>query len=216
MSKPTRNDWTKLKRIARYLSQHPRALYKYNFQRRPSYLDVFSDSNWAGCLKTRKSTQGGVCKFGGHCIRSWSSTQSIIALSSGEAEFYGVVKAASIALGHRSMFRDMSLSIYPRLYTDAEAAKGMAARTGLGRTRHIDVHYLWVQQRISLGDFTLHKIPGTANPADLCTKYLDNATIKKYMDFFNCYYAEGRSKVCPALSHVAARLPRVRLGGHKR
>ena len=108
------------------------------------------------------------------------------------------------------MFRDMSLSIYPRIYTDADAAKGMAARTGLGRTRHIDVHYLWVQQRIALGDFTLHKVLGTENASDICTKYLDSATIHKYMRFLNYEYADGRSKVCPSLSCVAARLPRLR------
>ena len=57
----------------------------------------------AGCISTRTSTQGGVIMFRGHCIKSYSTTQGIIALSLGEAEFHGVVKAASIALGHRSM-----------------------------------------------------------------------------------------------------------------
>ena len=103
MSSPCEHDLSKLKRVARYLSKHPRTIFHFRFQKKPSCLNVYSDSNWAGCLKTRKSTQGGVCIFGSHCIRSWSSTQSIIALSSGEAEFYGVVKAASVALGLKSM-----------------------------------------------------------------------------------------------------------------
>ena len=95
MSKPTRDDWGKLKRIARYLFLHPRAIYKYRFQRRPSYLDVYSDSNWAGCLKTRKSSQGGVCMFGGHCIRSWSVSQGAYALGSAEADFYAIAEGVN-------------------------------------------------------------------------------------------------------------------------
>ena len=36
---------------------------------------------------------------GQHMIKSWSSTQALIALSSGEAEYYGLVKAAGAGLG---------------------------------------------------------------------------------------------------------------------
>ena len=71
----------------------------FKHQRVPDMLTVYSDSNWAGCLKTRKSIQGGSILFGQHCIKNWSSTQAIIALSSGEAEYYGVVKASSVGLG---------------------------------------------------------------------------------------------------------------------
>ena len=79
---------------------------------------------------------------GQHCIKTWSSTQAIIALSSGEAEYYGVVKAASVALGARSMMKDLGHEVSIIVHTDAEAAKGIASRMGLGKTRHIDVHYL--------------------------------------------------------------------------
>ena len=38
-------------------------------------LIMYSDSDWAGCLKTRKSTSGGALMLGGHCIKSWSTAQ---------------------------------------------------------------------------------------------------------------------------------------------
>ena len=44
---------------------------------------------------------------GTHAIKTWSSTQDVIALSSGEAEFYGMVKGGSVGLGAISMFKDM-------------------------------------------------------------------------------------------------------------
>ena len=88
MANPRQGDVAALKRLGRYLKQHPRAVFKYKFQELPSSIRVFCDSNYAGCLRTRKSTQGGVIMHGLHCLKTWSSTQGIIALSSAEAEYY--------------------------------------------------------------------------------------------------------------------------------
>ena len=163
----------------------------------PNTIDVYSDSNWAGCLKTRKSTQGETVMHGSHCMKNWSSTQAIIALSSGEAEYYGVVKASSVALGCRAMARDFNISLSIHVHTDAEAAKGIAARTGLGRTRHIEVHYLWVQEKVRSGEVVLHKVKGVSNPADLFTKHLTSPILTKLMNWFGFSYAEGRSSLTP-------------------
>ncbi len=61
-------------------------------------------------------------------IKGWSSTQTVIALSSGEAEYYGMVKGASMALGVRSVLGDLGCDMQIRLRTDAAAAKGIASR----------------------------------------------------------------------------------------
>ena len=197
MSKPCRGDLRKLHRLCRYLKQHPRAVFMYRHQALPDRLDVFSDSNWAGCLKTRKSTQGGATMLGQHCCKTWSSTQGIVALSSGEAEFYGIVKASSVGLGCRAMLRDMGLQMKLNVHTDAEAAKGIASRTGLGKTRHIAVHYLWVQERVRAQDLFLHKVRGTENPADLMTKHLHKEDMLKHMNTFCFAHKEGRSALTP-------------------
>ena len=199
MSNPTKCDLRKLHRLARYLKQHPRAVFSFRHQAPPNKLDVYSDSNWAGCIKTRKSTQGGACMLGQHCIKTWSSTQAIIALSSGEAEYYGVVKATSVGLGCRAMLQDFNVSVSLRVHTDAEAAKGIASRVGLGKTRHISVHYLWVQERIRSGDMELHKVRGEANPADLMTKYMNSQTIIHHMKTFSFTHCEGRSSLTPII-----------------
>ena len=136
--------------------------------------------------------------MGSHCVKNWSSTQSTIALSSGEAEYYGVVKAASVSLGCRAMLRDMGIDVSIDVHTDAEAAKGIAARTGLGKTRHIAVHYLWVQERVRDGDIKLHKVRGTVNPADLLTKHLTAPVMHKLIDLFGFSFKEGRSTLTPA------------------
>ena len=74
--------------------------------------------------------------FGKHVIRTWSSTQPSVTLSSGEAEFYGLGKAAGAGLGHQSIMKDFGLDIPVRVWTDSSAALGISTGGGLGKLRH--------------------------------------------------------------------------------
>ena len=85
ISKPTQGNLIRLKRLVRYLIKYPRVVFEYPHRQMPKLLSVFCDADWAGCARTRKSTQGGTCMLGGCCIKSWSSTQSLIATSSAES-----------------------------------------------------------------------------------------------------------------------------------
>ena len=149
---------------------------------------------------------------GGCCIKSWSSTQSLISLSSAGAEYYGVVKASSVGLGVKAMFKDLGFDLDLEIVTDASAAKGIASRRGLGKTRHIDVHFLWVQERVARGDLSVSKCWGGENPADLMTKYLSRDMISKSMHTFRFKYLEGRADQAPTISNieVSYRLPPLR------
>ena len=49
--------------------------------------------------------------LGSHRIKSWSSNQQVIALSLGEAEYYGLVKGATITIGVRSMLSDFGIDV---------------------------------------------------------------------------------------------------------
>ena len=78
------------------------------------------------------------CHQVGHsCANSWSTTQSVIALSSGEAEYYAMVKTGSQLLGVKAMMRDFGIisdreRVKCKFLTDASAAKGISQRKGLG------------------------------------------------------------------------------------
>ena len=63
------------------------------------------DTDHVGCLKTRKSTSGGITRLGKHTIRTWSLTQYVVALSSGEAEYCGMVKGCFIFIGDTIVVR---------------------------------------------------------------------------------------------------------------
>ena len=80
--------------------------------------------------------------IGSHCIMIWSSTQSSVILFSGDAEFYGVVKASGAGFGHQSLLRDMGLDMPVFVWTDLSAALGIATRHGLGNLRHLETHAL--------------------------------------------------------------------------
>ena len=103
------------------------------------HIDGYCDSNWAGCVRTRKSTTGLAIMYGGCTIRTLSKTQANIALSSAEAELHGIAKGASQALGMRSISRDLGGIMSTLLLTDASAALGIVRRRGLGKIRHLDV-----------------------------------------------------------------------------
>ena len=95
---------------------------------------VYTDSDWAGCLRTRKSTSGGMLFFGGGgLLKTWSSTQASVAQSSGEAEYYALVRACSEALGMQSVMRDLGWDAKIVVHIDSSAAKSVASRTGLGK-----------------------------------------------------------------------------------
>ena len=70
MSRPRLSGWARVKRLARYLAAHPRLKWKFTGDTESSkYLDVFSDSDWAGNRRNRKSTSGGVAAIDGGAIK---------------------------------------------------------------------------------------------------------------------------------------------------
>ena len=159
----------RLKRLGKYLAGQPRLVQSFKPQSCTANLDVWVDTDFAGCLKTRRSTNGGVITIGDHVIKHWSTTQATVALSSGEAEYYGMVKGGSTALGVQSMLADLGVELKVRLRTDASAAKGIATRRGLGKIRHIEVHQLWLQEKVTRGVIEVMKVKGEGNLADALT-----------------------------------------------
>ena len=188
-----------LKRLSRYLRARPRMVFSYERQSADG-IEVYTDTDWAGCPRTRKSTSGGCLMVGRHLIKAWSATQASLALSSGEAEFYGVVRGVGVGMGLQALYRDVGLALPLRVWTDSTAAIGTAGRQGLGKLRHLECHSLWVQQRLRRKEFKLLKVAGESNPADLFTKHLESrAKLDQLVALFNCRFVDGRAESAPAL-----------------
>ena len=193
MAKPTESSWAALKRLCRYLVGLPRMVYVYRWQT-VNVIDVYTDTDWAGCPRTRKSTSGGCVLLGSHTTKTWSSTQASIALSSGEAEFNGVVRGSGVGLGYRSLLKDLGHTVPLRVWTDSSCALGICARQGLGKVRHLDTHTLWIQQAVRSGQVDLRKVDGDVNPADVFTKHsLSRERLMKLTDLFSSEFRGGRA-----------------------
>ena len=103
MAKPTELHWNKLKRLGRYLVEHRRTVMRYDWQGHEPEITGYSDSDWAGCRATGKSTSGGALMIGSHFIKGWARTQNHVTLSSAEAELVALVKCSAELLGAKSM-----------------------------------------------------------------------------------------------------------------
>ena len=138
--------------------------------------------------------------LGQHLIKSWSSTQASISLSSGEAEFNGVVRGAGIGLGYQSLVKDLGQHLPVRVWTDSSAAIGVCSRQGLGKLRHLDTHTLWVQQAIRARKIVLCKVDGETNPADILTKHsLGRERLIELTRSLDCRFRGGRASLAPKM-----------------
>ena len=106
MATPTRKDCIKLKKLIRYLLGAKRRATMFKWQDPPCMVDGFTDSDWAGCPRTRRSTSGGVLLHGQHLVHHWSSTQTVVALSSMEAELNAIVKGVAEVLGLKNLLAE--------------------------------------------------------------------------------------------------------------
>ena len=92
MSSPTQASWTRMKRILRYLTGVPRAVLHYEYQKKTQQLSPGPTVTLL-IAKSRENLQP-EGMLGTNFIKSWSTNQAVIALSSGESEYYASVKEA--------------------------------------------------------------------------------------------------------------------------
>ena len=99
------------------------------------------------------------------------------------------------------MAKDLGITVKGRIHTDSSAAKGIANRRGLGKTRHIHVNYLWIQERLHSGDFPLYKEKTDNNVGDLFIKYLDQSKLNKFAKQLSYAFLEGKSSLTLKAAH---------------
>ena len=196
MVAPNAADFQRLKRLARFLAGCPRLVLVFKPQILQTRLTVEVDSDHAGDLITRRSTTGVVCMFGSHVIRTSSSLQSTVSLSSGESEYYAAVQGAAAGLGVKALLEDwhVPMKVHLVVSTDSTAAKGFASRRGLGRVRHVSTRYLWLQERVARREIIIEKIGTDENRADLLTKCLSAKRRLKLIEAMGMEYRAGRAR----------------------
>ena len=144
---------------------------------------------------------GGCMAPNGACLKTWSTTQAVRAISSGEAE-YAALKGSSMPLGFCSMAADLGENVKIVLRSDSSAALGIDGRQGLGQLRHLETGYLWLQDVLSRKRLSIRKVKGTENLADLGTKYLKFEDIERHLRFLGFSFRSGRSSAIPGISKL--------------
>lgn len=124
MSAPMSSDLPALKRVARYMRSHPVCVAAYRWQEAAHLVSIYTDSDWGGCERTRKSTTGGVALRGIHCIAKWSRTQQLVALSSAAAELNASVRAGQEGLGIVNFTFEIGTPHAVEILADRSAAHG--------------------------------------------------------------------------------------------
>jgi len=185
--------YRRLIHFGRYLRGQERVVSKGGYQKNCNIIDVWSDTDRAGCLERCKYTNGGVIVCGSHVIKHWSGTQALSALSSGEAEFYGCVRVGSHGLGLKSILSDLGVTGKRlRINTDAVVAKSLASRRGIGGIRHIEVNQLWLQDKVNNGEIEIEKIMGIINRADALTTPKDGSSTQQHLGWTSQEITRGR------------------------
>ena len=178
---PREVDLLAAKRMVKYLyGKHDTAL-----QLRPRKgtlrLDSPSDSDWAGCPTTTKSSSGAMVWLNGALMSSLCKTQGFIALSSPEAEYYACTVGVAEAKFIQSILLDWGVTAEIEHFVDNSCAITLGRRIGLGGMRHMETRYLWIQEELRAQRMKLTKVKETENATDVATKHVDATTQMKCM-----------------------------------
>ena len=151
ISCPNELDQLCLKLFGRYLIDKTECVWHYEYQPLPKCLTVLGDSDWATNEEHRRSVDCVHEYFGRHLWDTSSSTQDLVATSSGVAEFYAQVRGAALGIQNQNIMKQCDLNLEVQFGCDASAARGMMQKQGGGRVKHIDIKDLWIQQFIRDG-----------------------------------------------------------------
>ncbi|CAE8742493.1 unnamed protein product, partial [Polarella glacialis] len=171
MREPRVCDFANLKLLGRYLIGARGvcrivAIDRADKESKKLSLHTCTDSDWAGCAETRRSTDGVTAVIGGAVTMVSSQTQpGLPASSSGEAETRGLARGSRDTLFLRKL---------------AEEDFGFE-RLGAGKLRHLDICHFATQELVRSGQANIGKVPGVSNPANVLTKHVNAQQMKEAM-----------------------------------
>jgi hypothetical protein len=180
-SNPDQSHMDAATRIFAYIRNNPSKGLLYT---KEAGLDLrgYVDSDWAGCLDSRKSTTGYVFILAGAPI-SWSSKrQQIIATSTMDAEYIAATEAAKDAVWIRNFINDLAIPEYSvgsiPLYIDNNSALKLTRNPEFhSRSKHIDAKYHFIREKVmDTKEISTLRVGTKDNLADILTKGLARPT----------------------------------------
>uniref|UniRef100_A0A803Q6S7 CCHC-type domain-containing protein n=1 Tax=Cannabis sativa TaxID=3483 RepID=A0A803Q6S7_CANSA len=187
MGQPGKDHWTVVKWIMRYLKGTQTTGLIYGANCNGEEVRGFVDSDYAGDIDTRRSQSGYVFQLNG-CTISWKSNlQSIVALSTTEAEYIACTEAIKEALWLKGITAEVGINQREiPVMCDSQSALHLSRNQVFHeRTKHIDVRMHFIRDVISGGKIKLLKVSNDDNAADVLTKSLPTAKFSKCLEILN-------------------------------
>eukprot|EP00253_Pinus_taeda_P010775 PITA_10775 len=150
-------------------------LQRFNMQdSKPMKVPIPVD--WAGDLDQRISTSGYVFNLFGGAVSWMSKKQSVVALSTTEAEYMASIHASKEAVWLQRLCSSMGLVQGAiRIDCDSQSAIFLAKNPAYhSKTKHIDVQYHFVRDMIEDKKVLLVKVDTLKNTADALTKSMSS------------------------------------------
>ena len=147
-------------------------------------LDMYSDTDFAGCTETRKAMTCGAYFLDSVPFSGFARRQGVQSTSSGEAEFYGATSVVMDGRLIQGLLEWLGYLVECNLYLDSSADKAMCMREGVGADKHMDVRALWIQQERAVNSLKV-KVVGEKNVADPGTKAHPRARFEQLRDMAN-------------------------------
>ena len=170
----TAQHFTSLKRVLLYLKGTASWKIIYTKSDGQRKVELYSDTDWAANKLDRRSWSGSAITVDGNLIGWWCRKQQVVALSSMEAEYMGMCSASRNGMYIVHLLYHVAKTYLPiPLYCDNRAAEIFSSKAMINeRTKHIDIAYHYVRQKIAQGFFKPIHINTDVNLADLFTKAL--------------------------------------------
>ncbi|KAH9806495.1 hypothetical protein KPL71_002780 [Citrus sinensis] len=178
LSCPGKVHWNAVKWIMRYLKGSSTCGLLYG-KTKSDKIEVmkFVDSDFAGDLDRRKSTSGYMFVLNSYLISWKSSLQTVVALSSTEAEFIATTEAVKEATWLKGLLNELWLNQKTvQVFCDNQSAIHLVKNQMYHeRTKHIDVKLQFIRDEVEKGTVVVSKIHTSMNPADALIKSLPTA-----------------------------------------
>ena len=147
------------------------------------HLSGYTDADWAGSPYDRRSTSGYSFTLGTGAV-SWSSKkQPTVALSSNEAEYRGAALAACEIDWLCTLLHSLDIVVDYAvvLYCDNMSSIKLSSNPVFhARTKHIEVHYHFIREKVIAGEIDLQHVSTTMQVADIFTKSLGTEEFQQF------------------------------------
>ena len=181
-SKPSQTHLSAAKRILRYLRGTSDLVLKFQQSEKGCCLVGYSDADWAGDHDDRHSTTGNLFQLAGGPISWLSKKQSVVALSTSEAEYVSLSTCAQEAIWLRRLLNSIkAIPPGPTVINEDNQGAIAIAKNPIahGRTKHIDIRYHFIRETIQDRSIELCYCPSEEMIADLLTKPLSKGKFEK-------------------------------------